>query len=865
MSHTHEYRLNRSPSPDAREQALLRCVDAGLAGVVFVLPFCMGGRQALGQFLLIALTSFVAVAWMARQALARQAAWRTTTAQWLLLAAVLLIALQLMPLPEASLARLSPETPRMLPLWMQSAGELQIGSWSQLSLMPEATREALVQLMAYAALFLVAVQRLATLSDVRRLLRWIAWSSAAMAAFGLVQYLASNGKFFWFYEHPFVSTSDSVHGAFSNRNHFAHFLALGLGPLLWWLQDSRRAKSSDTTLRSGLSWLLLGVVLFAALMSFSRGGAVALLAALLAYLAVAWRASLLSRQFIAAVATIALLVGAMLLVHGYQSVAGRLDDLASGSLEQLDQLEGRRKVWSAVLKAATDFPLFGTGAGTHIEVYHRYLDQPSDTEYTHAESGYLQVLEETGLIGLALLLTGMGLCAASCIGTLRDERLVAAWPLLAAIAASLTASAVHALYDFVWYVPSCTAIVALLAACAFQCGTSLREVKLTSRSDVPHYPRWGWMAACCVLLLAGFAASIKRWGAVLAEPHWDRYRIASRGVTDPQAAPDLMLKHFTAIVGHDPRDARAQLALAEACLRQFDLAQQASENPLSLAALRDAAATSGFPSRAVLHAWLQRALGTRRRWLEQALWHTREALALCPLQAQAYLYLAELSFLDHVDPRLPSALIDQALAVRPHDGGVLFKAGEEAALAGNADQAVEYWKRAFHAATSIQPQMIEYFFQRKMPLAFFVEHLEPDRTAMQLLEARYRAVAPAEEFRSLLERHARVVAEQARQSQGQQAAALWLEAHRLAVELNDHTQAWHCAQQALASDVADLHVRLTVGQYLLARKRYDEAEPHLKWCLARKPGDKQFQVILGEAARGRINQQTQAAAPGPLR
>ncbi len=47
----------------------------------------------------------------------------------------------------------------------------------------------------------------------------------------------------------------------------------------------------------------------------------------------------------------------------------------------------------------------------------------------------------------------------------------------------------------------------------------------------------------------------------MAEPHWDRYRIASRGVTDPQAAADLMLEHFTAIVGHDPRDARGQLAV----------------------------------------------------------------------------------------------------------------------------------------------------------------------------------------------------------------------------------------------------------------------------------------------------------------
>ncbi len=96
-----------------------------------------------------------------------------------------------------------------------------------------------------------------------------------------------------------------------------------------------------------------------------------------------------------------------------------------------------------------------------------------------------------------------------------------------------------------------------------------------------------------------------------------------------------------------------------------------------------------------------RALGIRRRWLDKALWHTREALTLCPLQGQGYLYLAELSFLDDVNRRLPAALIDQALAVRPHDGGVLFKAGEEAALAGDAEAAIGYWKRAFHAGSNV--------------------------------------------------------------------------------------------------------------------------------------------------------------------
>jgi hypothetical protein len=75
--------------------------------------------------------------------------------------------------------------------------------------------------------------------------------------------------------------------------------------------------------------------------------------------------------------------------------------------------------------------------------------------------------------------------------------------------------------------------------------------------------------------------------------------------------------------------------------------------------------------------------------------------------------------------------------------------------------------------------------------------------------------------------------------------------------LNDHAQARHCAQRALSADGSDFHVRFTIGQYLLAQKHFTEAEEHLKWCLARKPGDKQLRAALESATRGRIDTSSQ--------
>ena len=66
---------------------LLKIVDGGLAGCIFLVPLLLGGRQALGQLVLVGLAVSVAAAWIIRQCIARQGIWRRSAAGLVLVAA----------------------------------------------------------------------------------------------------------------------------------------------------------------------------------------------------------------------------------------------------------------------------------------------------------------------------------------------------------------------------------------------------------------------------------------------------------------------------------------------------------------------------------------------------------------------------------------------------------------------------------------------------------------------------------------------------------------------------------------------------------------------------------------------------------
>jgi tetratricopeptide (TPR) repeat protein len=939
---------------DRLDAALLTVVDAALGVCVFGLPLVMGGRHPLGHLLLVVAAAVAALAWMFRQAARGEFRWRRSPADWLLPAGLAVLVLQLAPLGDAILARLSPVTGKVLPLWTEQAEPgATLGLWSCVSMTPAATRAAIPLYLAYVLLVLVAVQRLKTLEDIERLLAGVALSAVLVASLALLQWATGTDQYLWVYDYPFSPASDGVKGTFSNHNHFAHFLALGLGPLLAWLLAGTLARRAQAGMgrrkkpegfdSSALRVLALAVVAFAGLMSLSRGGAVALLVAAAMAVAVGCWAGLLGRRAVLGLAGTVVLTAVALTIYGYDKVQTRLGDLTAGSLEAVDANRARRVIWAADAKAVPHYLALGAGVGSHAAIYPTYLTSCPACEYTHAECSPLQLLLEAGVGGLGLMAVAIGLAAFWCVAALRAAtarlRTSAVDAPLAAVAASgtrappgaaaappsspqapdprrlllcvgavsagLAADVAHALVDFVWYVPACMALVALLAVAAHRLWQLARDPS-GRRFRAVAMPQPVALAGILVVTLGAAWAVAERVGPVVAQTHWDAYlrldlagieTAANRPKTVLPASRDLLagnpaatastvqqIAELEEVLRWVPDHARAHLRLAEAYLRHFELAQVTAPNAMPLAQIGEAVVAAGFASPQAVDEWLARAVGERRAELGRARDHARTAASLSPLDGDSYVLLANLCFLDgsHCEAAR-AAYIAQALAVRPCEGSVLLEAGKQAVLTGNLPQAVDYWRQAFQRSAVHRAQIIECLAGR-VPIAHLLAAFHPDLDALRAFHARYAKWAEPAQSAALCQvyhqctgnaalggdddqaaargwiddqlgelRRAYLGEAQAEAArlQGAAAARAWLEAASLCGQMGDRSGELEAVERAARADPSQFPARYEAARCLVAAARYADAQPHLNWCLQRRPNDARLHALLHEVVAKR--------------
>jgi hypothetical protein len=158
----------------------------------------------------------------------------------------------------------------------------------------------------------------------------------------------------------------------------------------------------------------------------------------------------MGRRFL--LATGALTVSAFLVVFAPSSLFHRLQSFSDPAGD--DSLLFRLQLWSDSMNLFGSSPIVGTGLGTYSAAIPSYRSGPHEVRAEHAESDWLELLCEGGLVGLAPILVLVVSSISAGLREAGDERNDRGRGALHGAAAAVVALLVHGLVDFNFRIPS---------------------------------------------------------------------------------------------------------------------------------------------------------------------------------------------------------------------------------------------------------------------------------------------------------------------------------------------------------------------------------------------------------------------------
>jgi len=392
-----------------------------------------GSAQGIWQNMILQLAGVAIIAWAAA-APAEEPLLRPAK-QLLLLAilGILVVALELVPLPPAVWSHLGPrnefvEGYRALGLAVPAL---------PLSMTPAPSLDSLLGIIPPLAIFCGIVRLRAFRPD------WLAGALlAAMVAGILIGALqvasSSSGQSPWYlYEDTNVGAAV---GFFANANHMAILLVVALPFLAAIAATARRANvqrySAVLALTIGIGLVVLvGLALNRSLAGYGLALPVLAASALIILPST-------SRLRIWAVALAVVLVIAAVVGLEVTSIgSSKLGQEASTSVQS------RTDILVTTTRAMRDFLAFGSGLGSFRQVYHLYErpEQVTNTYVIHVHNDYIEFALETGVAGIIVMALFLAWWA---VAVWRVWRTAEAGPFARAASIASAAILVHSLVDF---------------------------------------------------------------------------------------------------------------------------------------------------------------------------------------------------------------------------------------------------------------------------------------------------------------------------------------------------------------------------------------------------------------------------------
>jgi O-antigen ligase len=379
---------------------------------------------------------------------------------WLVLLA---IAIQLVPLPYPLRQAISPHAQGVIATL--SLVPIRPLDWESLSIDPFATLWAGAVTAGCVAVFWTA-RSLLERGGLRQASRWVAALGLAASFLAVLQAATPARRIYWHFEPQ--DPGGRPFGPFVNQNHFATWVIMALPVVFGYIAARGDGRQSGAAVLRNIrakvlhaidpraAWLTaaLAIMVLALLLSLSRSGLIALVAA-------AAIAAVMARERIATgrgkvIASAAL---AVVLAVGWAdmtALGGKLANARGG-------VSSRITIWRETLPIVHDFWLTGSGAGSYLAAMRVYQQSERTVYFNQAHNHYLQIAAEGG--ALLVVPSALALIAFVRLASrrLREDLTGRVW-VRAGAACGLLAVAFQSLWETGLTLPANGALAAFLGA-----------------------------------------------------------------------------------------------------------------------------------------------------------------------------------------------------------------------------------------------------------------------------------------------------------------------------------------------------------------------------------------------------------------
>ncbi len=492
-----------------------------LIALLAFMPLAFGARHAWSEEVVIILSCAITICFFLKLVLYPDQNIIRTWAYIPILAFLLIAVLQLASLPVSLVKIISPNTAALkTELLHDLSGAAGIKSMS-LSFYRSATKHDLRLVASIAAVFVVILNVFRKPSQIKRLLMAISIIGGIVALIAMAQNLFGNGKIYWFVSTPSGQASS---GPFINHSHFGQFMNLSIGAAIGLLMvklhevfgDKKRGSFVFKYLfspKAKFIWFLAAFIVIGAatlVISLTRGGILSMLAAaVFTTLIINSRQALKARGWILAVLALGTFV--CVLYVGFDAVYDRF-----ARLRNFGDYQCRLQILKDLLVCFKRFPILGMGLGTHAMVYPMFSHLSTSRIATHAENEYAQTMEETGLLGLIILIVFAVIIWSNYTKSVRNIN-TPTRPAVYGLGFGILAILLHSITDYGQHIPANAFLSAIFCALIIVLAQQGRNNKVYNcRIPIVNFIMLLGVSGICIWALVGAN------NARVAEAHWQR-------------------------------------------------------------------------------------------------------------------------------------------------------------------------------------------------------------------------------------------------------------------------------------------------------------------------------------------------------